>query len=203
MITHRDSRRPEWPSRRLAAEQRSGLSPAMRGAEAASPDDRLDPVLPEVAARTRGSSSRGTVTVSVAVPLACLTRVYFPAAASPPGDARVQRGPYHPGFRRGMPTDGMPGRPGAGEPLIHQLPCRFLVTDADQDSPQALVGGAAVELRESPVTGFPHPFHAPPRHSHYPGNRQIQPATQLILLQVANNSSGQARTGRTRACGRS
>src|SRR3984885_6308208 len=66
-----------------------------------------------------------------------------------------------------MPAYGAPGRPGAGERLVHKLSCRVLVADADQDSPQALIGGAAVELREVQLlVSYTHTH--PTHHRHIP-----------------------------------
>jgi len=60
----------------------------------------------------------------------------------------VQRGTHHPGLRRRMPADAAPGCPGPRKGLVHKFPCRVLVTNAEQDGAEALIGGAAVELRE-------------------------------------------------------
>jgi hypothetical protein len=72
----------------------------------------------------------------------------FPAVAPPPGDVRVQRGADHPRRRGRMPADGAPRRQGPGEGLVNKILRAVPVTDADQDSAQALIGGSAVELRE-------------------------------------------------------
>ncbi len=59
-----------------------------------------------------------------------------------------------------LDAHGVPGRPGAGECLIHQFPRGVLVTDAGEDSPQAVIGGAAIELREVRLLGpHAHPTH--------------------------------------------
>ena len=46
-----------------------------------------------------------------------------------------------------MPDHGPPGRPRPGEHLVHKL-LRGVLIPADHARPQALIGGAAVELRE-------------------------------------------------------
>ncbi len=45
-------------------------------------------------------------------------------------------------------ADRAPGRPGAGERLVHQVLGRVPIAHADQDGEQALIPGVAVEVRE-------------------------------------------------------
>jgi hypothetical protein len=77
----------------------------------------------------------------------------LPAAPAPPGDVRVQRGTDHPRRRCRMPADGAPRSKGPGEGLVNKILRRVPVTDADQDSAEAIICGSSVEFREVQALG--------------------------------------------------
>jgi hypothetical protein len=90
---------------------------------------------------------------------------YLPAVAPPPGDMYVQRDTDHPRNRRRVFADGAPRCTRPGEGLVNKILRRIQVTDAHQDSAQAIILGLAIELREVQSLGS----HTYSTHNRPPG----------------------------------
>jgi len=80
---------------------------------------------------------------------------------------RVQRDTDHPRDWRRVSADGAPRCARPGEGLVNKILRRIQVTDAHQDSAQAIILGPAVELREVRSLGSHTLFNAQPATGDY------------------------------------
>jgi len=81
---------------------------------------------------------------------------HFPAAATPPGDTRVERGAHHPGARGWVLADGAPGHQGPDEALGDQVLGQMTVAHARQHGPQTGILAGLVEPGELAGAVFVH-----------------------------------------------